>query len=72
MVVQVRASAFGSLMPADSRRSHFFYHRKPMPGSQGMKNAACNTVIGRLAKTFRKNKSSSPQTAGMIYVLGYL
>jgi hypothetical protein len=43
-----------------------------MPGSQGMKNAACNTVIGRLAKTFRKNKSSSPQTAGMIYVLGYL
>jgi hypothetical protein len=42
-----------------------------MPGSQGMKNAACNTVIDRLAKTFRKNKSSLPRAAGMIYLLEY-
>jgi hypothetical protein len=50
----------------------FFHHRKPMTGSQGMKNDSCDTIIGRLAKTFRKNKSSPPRAAGMIYLLEYL
>jgi hypothetical protein len=69
--IQVPAPAFGSLLPADNPSITFFYHRKPMPGSQGMKSAACNTVIGRSAKTFRKKKSSPSQAAGMIYVLEY-
>jgi hypothetical protein len=43
-----------------------------MTGSQGMKNDSCDTIIGRLAKTFRKNKSSPPRAAGMIYLLEYL
>jgi hypothetical protein len=31
-----------------------FHHRKPLPGSQGMKKGTRESVIGRSSKTFRK------------------